>query len=57
MSERNGFRAGVPCWIDTWQSDAEAAVGFYTELFGWESEGGPVPGSSPQALHVHPAWP
>ena len=46
MSERNGFRAGVPCWIDTWQPDAEAAVGFYTDLFGWESEGGPVPGSS-----------
>jgi hypothetical protein len=34
VSERNGFRAGVPCWIDTWQPDAEAAVGFYTELFG-----------------------
>ena len=46
MSERNGFRAGVPCWIDTWQPDAEAAVGFYTELFGWEAEGGPVSGSS-----------
>jgi uncharacterized protein len=38
MSERNGFQRGVPCWIDTWQPDADAAVAFYTELFGWEAE-------------------
>ena len=38
MSERNGFQHGVPCWVDTWQPDADAAVGFYTELFGWEAE-------------------
>src|SRR5262249_55425753 len=29
---------GVPCWIDTWQPDADAAVAFYTDLFGWEAE-------------------
>jgi uncharacterized protein len=38
MSERDGFERGVPCWVDTWQPDAEAAVAFYTGLFGWESE-------------------
>jgi predicted enzyme related to lactoylglutathione lyase len=38
MSERNGFAHGVPCWVDTWQPDAEAAMSFYTELFGWEAE-------------------
>jgi hypothetical protein len=38
MSERDGFAPGVPCWVDTWQPDADAAVGFYTELFGWEAE-------------------
>lgn len=38
MSERQGFAPGVPCWIDTWQPDAEAAVRFYTSLFGWEAE-------------------
>ena|SRR5436190_358123 len=38
MSERNGYQPGVPCWIDTWQPDADAAVAFYTELFGWEAE-------------------
>jgi uncharacterized protein len=38
MSERDGFQPGVPCWVDTWQPDAEAAVAFYTELFGWEAE-------------------
>ena len=38
MSERDGFQAGVPCWVDTWQPDAEAAVSFYTGLLGWETE-------------------
>ena len=38
MSERDGFAPGVPCWVDTWQPDADAAMGFYTELFGWEAE-------------------
>jgi uncharacterized protein len=38
MSERNGYQPGVPCRIDTWQPDAAAAVAFYTELFGWETE-------------------
>ena len=38
MSERDGYQPGVPCWIDTWQPDANAAVAFYTQLFGWEAE-------------------
>jgi predicted enzyme related to lactoylglutathione lyase len=38
MSERDGFQHGVPCWVDTWQPDAEAAVGFYARLFGWDPE-------------------
>jgi len=38
MPERDGYIPGVPCWIDTSQPDPEAAVGFYTDLFGWEFE-------------------
>ena len=38
MSERDGFQNGVPCWVDTWQPDADAAMSFYTQLFGWEAE-------------------
>lgn len=38
MSERDGFQAGVPCWVDTWQPDADAAMSFYTQIFGWEAE-------------------
>lgn len=38
MPERDGYPAGVPCWIDTSQPDPEAAVGFYSGLFGWEFE-------------------
>jgi uncharacterized protein len=38
MSERDGFQHGVPCWVDTWQPDADAALSFYTQIFGWEAE-------------------
>jgi uncharacterized protein len=38
MTQQNGYQHGVPCWIDTWQPDADAAVDFYTQLFGWEAE-------------------
>jgi uncharacterized protein len=38
MLERDGYPAGVPCWIDTSQPDPEAAVRFYGGLFGWEFE-------------------
>lgn len=36
MPERDGYIPGVPCWIDTSQPDPEAAVDFYSGLFGWE---------------------
>ena len=26
MSERSGYEPGVPCWVDTWQSDADTAA-------------------------------
>jgi uncharacterized protein len=38
MPERDGYIPGVPAWIDTSQPDPEAAVGFYSGLFGWEFE-------------------
>jgi predicted enzyme related to lactoylglutathione lyase len=38
VSERDGYQPGVPCWVDTWQHDAAVAVGFYTQLLGWEAE-------------------
>src|SRR3954467_5257096 len=38
MAERDGYPAGVPCWIDTSQPDPEAAVAFYGGLFGWQLE-------------------
>ena len=36
MIERDGYRHGVPCWVDTAQRDPEAAARFYGTLFGWE---------------------
>jgi predicted enzyme related to lactoylglutathione lyase len=36
MPERDGYIPGVPCWVDTSQPDPEAAVDFYSDLFGWE---------------------
>jgi uncharacterized protein len=45
MSEREGYEHGVPCWVDTWQPDADAAVTFYTQLFGWGAEETTPPGA------------
>ncbi len=45
MAERDGYIPGVPCWIDTSQPDPEAAVAFYSGLFGWEVEDVMPPGS------------
>src|SRR5215212_2925132 len=41
MSERDGYEPGVPCWVDTWQDDAQAASAFYAGVFGWEVDDGP----------------
>jgi uncharacterized protein len=38
MIERDGYPAGVPCWVDTSQPDPDAAASFYGGLFGWEFE-------------------
>jgi uncharacterized protein len=45
MPERDGYLPGVPCWIDTSQPDPEAAVAFYSGLFGWDFEDVMPPGS------------
>jgi predicted enzyme related to lactoylglutathione lyase len=45
MPERDGYIPGVPCWIDTTQPNPEAAVDFYSSLFGWEFEDVMPPGS------------
>jgi uncharacterized protein len=45
MTERDGYEAGVPCWVDTAQPDPDAAMRFYGGLFGWEFDGpGPMAG-------------
>jgi len=36
MPEREGYIPGVPCWVDTSQPDPDAALPFYSGLFGWE---------------------
>ena len=38
MPERDGYIPGVPCWVDTNQPDANAALAFYRDLFGWDFE-------------------
>jgi uncharacterized protein len=45
VPERDGYIPGVPCWIDTSQPDPEAAVDFYSSLFGWDFEDVMPPGS------------
>jgi uncharacterized protein len=46
MLERDGYVPGVPCWVDTSQPDPEAAVAFYSGLFGWDFEDVMPPGSA-----------
>lgn len=53
MSDRDAYPAGVPCWVDTLQPDAQAAARFYGELFGWAIEGpGEMPGDPPGQYFV-----
>jgi hypothetical protein len=46
MLERDGYLPGVPCWVDTSQPDPEAAVAFYSGLFGWDFEDAMPAGST-----------
>ncbi len=48
MLKRDGYPAGVPCWIDTSQPDPAAAIDFYRGLFGWEFEDVMPPGAPGQ---------
>jgi predicted enzyme related to lactoylglutathione lyase len=48
MSERDHYPPGVPCWVETLQADAQAAMNFYASVFGWEFEG-PAPINSESA--------
>lgn len=36
MSERTSYPPGTPCWVDLGSPDLDAAVEFYTALFGWQ---------------------
>jgi hypothetical protein len=38
MTAQDRYIPGVPCWVDTVQPDAQAAVAFYGQLFGWQLE-------------------
>lgn len=42
MPTRDGYREGIPCWVDLSTHDVTGATAFYTALFGWEFvEAGP----------------
>jgi uncharacterized protein len=38
MLTRDGYPAGVPCWVDIVQPDLDATMSFYGGLFGWQFE-------------------
>ena len=50
MPDRDGYPAGVPCWVDTNQQDPDAAADFYGGLFGWQLEDVMPPGSDGKYL-------
>jgi uncharacterized protein len=53
MPERDRYIPGVPCWVDTSQPDPQAAVGFYSGLFGWEFVNVMPPGSDGKYFIAH----
>jgi predicted enzyme related to lactoylglutathione lyase len=46
MTDERSYPAGVPCWVDTDQSDVDAARDFYAGVFGWTFSDG-VPTEAP----------
>lgn len=44
MVQMNGYPHGTFCWVELSTTDTEAAKTFYSSLFGWDTEDGPVPG-------------
>jgi predicted enzyme related to lactoylglutathione lyase len=42
MGERTSYVPGTFSWVDLGTTDAEAAKGFYSALFGWEAEDMPA---------------
>lgn len=37
MPELTAYVPGTPCWVDVSSDDVEAAAGFYSSLFGWDT--------------------
>lgn len=40
MTEKTGYPAGAPLWVDVASADVDASRAFYGSLFGWESDPG-----------------
>jgi uncharacterized protein len=51
MSDQDRYIAGVPCWVDATEPDPDAAVVFYSGLFGWAVEN-VMPPDSERPYHV-----
>lgn len=43
MIDRDGYPAGVPCWVDLAQDDPQRAADFYSGLLGWDVADGMPP--------------
>jgi predicted enzyme related to lactoylglutathione lyase len=50
MGERTSHPPGTFSWSELVTSDADAAKGFYTALFGWHYDDQPIPDSPPYSL-------
>lgn len=45
MRKRDGYPAGVPCWLDIIHPDFDASMAFYGGLFSWDFEVRTPPGA------------
>lgn len=47
------YEPGVPCWVDVMVPDQQAALNFYTDLFGWQGEIGPPESAGYSVCTLH----
>jgi len=45
-TDADSTQHGVPSWFETMTTDVDRAAPFYSSLFGWTSEVGPMPGGT-----------
>jgi predicted enzyme related to lactoylglutathione lyase len=52
MPRIDAYETGSPCWTDLATIDPDAAVNFYTTVFGWEHDAIPTGNGDPYHMFM-----